>query len=169
MAMIGPTSSCAPSIAASNGECPSFMCRSTFSTTTMASSTTRPTERTIASSVSRFSENPNSCIKKTAPTNETGIATTGTITVRSEPRKRKITTMTMKIVSISVWRTSWMALSMYLVASKAMVAERPVGSSLWTLTSSSRTRLMTSRALALGSTQTPMKTALFPDMRTSIS
>ena len=100
---------------------------------------------------------------------DTGMATTGTITVRSDPRKRKITTMTMAMVSISVPRTSWMALSMYLVASKAMVAESPVGSSLWILAISSRTRLMTSSALALGSTQTPMKVARSPDMRTSIS
>ena len=54
MAMIGPRSSRAALIAASNGFSPSWRWRSTFSTMTMASSTTRPTERTIASSVSRL-------------------------------------------------------------------------------------------------------------------
>ena len=169
MAMTGPTSSRAPSIDASNAECPSRMFRSTFSTTTMASSTTRPTDRTMASRVNRFSEKPNSCIRKTAPIRDSGMATTGTSTVRSEPRKRKMTMMTMPMVSIRVPRTSWMALSMYLVASNAMVPLSPVGSSLWTLASSARTRLMTSSALAFGSTHTPMKTARAPDMRTSIS
>ncbi len=135
----------------------------------MASSTTRPTDRTIASSVSRFSVKPNTCIRKIAPISDTGMATTGTITVRSDPRNRKITTITMQMVSTSVPRTSWMALSMYLVASKAIIALSPVGSSRWTLVNSSRTRLMTSSALALGSTQTPMNTALAPDMRTSMS
>ena len=58
------------------GVLPSRMWRSTFSTTTMASSTTRPTESTIASSVSRFSVKPNTCIRKTAPISDTGMATT---------------------------------------------------------------------------------------------
>ena len=79
----------------------------------MASSTTRPTESTIASSVSRFSVNPNACIRNTAPISDTGMATTGTSTVRSDPRNRKITTITMKIVSSSVLTTSWIASLMY--------------------------------------------------------
>ena len=36
--------------------------------------------------------NPKTCIRKTAPMSEIGIATTGTMTERNEPRKRKITT-----------------------------------------------------------------------------
>jgi len=57
IARIGPPSSRAASIEASNGLLPSsFMCRSTFSTTMMASSTTRPMASTSASSVSRFIE-----------------------------------------------------------------------------------------------------------------
>ena len=48
IAMIGPTSSRAPINAAWIRDLPMRTCRSTFSTTTMASSTTRPTERTIA-------------------------------------------------------------------------------------------------------------------------
>jgi hypothetical protein len=77
--------------------------------------------------------------------------------------------MTIRIVSIRVPRTSLMALSMYLVASKAISALRPVGSSDFTFSISARTRAMTSRALAFGSTQTPMKTARLPVMRTSWS
>ena len=48
-----------------------------FSTITIASSTTRPTDSTIASSVSRLIVKPATSIRKTAPTSEIGIATTG--------------------------------------------------------------------------------------------
>ena len=84
---------------------------------TMASSTTSPTDSTMASSVSRFSEKPKTCIRNTAPISDTGIATSGISTDRSEPRNRKMTMATMMSVSISVLSTSWMASSMYFVAS----------------------------------------------------
>ena len=72
IAMIGPTSSRAASMAARKGGLPPWMCRSTFSTITIASSTTRPTESTIASSVSRLMVNPAASIRNTAPTSEIG-------------------------------------------------------------------------------------------------
>ena len=75
----------------------------------MASSTTSPTDSTIASSVSRLMVKPNTCIRNTAPISDRGIATTGMSTDRNEPRKRKMTTTTMSRVSISVLTTSWMA------------------------------------------------------------
>ena len=109
IAMTGETSSRAPSMAASRGVRPSRRCRSTFSTTTMASSTTRPTESTMASSVSRLRVKPNICIKNMLPMSDTGIAITGIRTERAEPRKRKITTITINSVSIKVPLTSWMA------------------------------------------------------------
>ena len=56
IAMIGPASSRAAAMEASSGVCPSFMWRSTFSTTMMASSTTRPIASTSARSVNRFIE-----------------------------------------------------------------------------------------------------------------
>ena len=96
---------------------PSRRCRSTFSTTTMASSTTNPTERTMASRVKRLIVKPNTCIRNTAPMSDTGMATTGTSTERSEPRKRKMTITTTSRVSASVFTTSLMALWMYSVAS----------------------------------------------------
>ncbi len=109
MAMTGPTSSRAPSSAAWYGVRPSRMWRSTFSTTTMASSTTRPTDRTMASRVSRFRVKPKACIKNTPPMRETGMATTGTRAERNDPKNKKMTRMTMTIVSVSVFATSWMA------------------------------------------------------------
>ena len=53
--------------------------------------------------------NPNICMRNSAPISEIGIATTGTSTERNEPRNKKITTITMSSVSISVFTTSWMA------------------------------------------------------------
>ena len=46
--------------------------------------------------------NPNTCIRNTAPISETGIATSGTSTDRSEPRNRKMTMATMTSVTTSV-------------------------------------------------------------------
>ena len=112
MEMIGPTSSRAPFSAASTGFNPSRRWRSTFSTTTMASSTTSPTESTMASSVSRLMVKPNAWMRKTPPISETGIATTGTSAERKEPRKRKMTITTISSVSSSVSTTSLMALRM---------------------------------------------------------
>ncbi len=117
MAMIGPINSRAASSAAWSGLAPFLRCRSMFSTITMASSTTSPTESTIASSVSRLIVNPAICMMKTAPIREIGIATMGMTTARNEPRKRKITSTTISSVSVSVFSTSWMALSMYSVES----------------------------------------------------
>ena len=56
MARMGPPSSRAAWREASRGVFPSRMCRSAFSTTMMASSTTRPMPSTRASSVSRLME-----------------------------------------------------------------------------------------------------------------
>ncbi|MNC89037.1 hypothetical protein D3C83_49260 [compost metagenome] len=84
---------------------------------TIASSTTRPTDSTIASRVRRFTVKPAASMRNTAPTSEIGMATTGMITARTEPRNRKITATTMSSVSVSVDSTSPMASSMYSVES----------------------------------------------------
>ena len=117
IAMIGPSSSRAASIAARCGRLPACRCRSMFSTITIASSTTRPTDSTIASSVSRLIVKPAASIRNTAPTSEIGIATTAITTERSEPRNRKITAITIRSVSVSVESTSWIASWMYSVES----------------------------------------------------
>ncbi len=109
MAMIGPTNSRAASLAAWMGLLPMCKWRSTFSTMTMASSTTSPTESTMASSVSRLIVNPAISIRKTAPISEIGIATTGISTDRNDPRNRKMTTITISNVSVSVLSTSLIA------------------------------------------------------------
>ena len=65
-----------------------------------------PTDRTTARRVSRLIEKPNSCIRKTAPIIEIGMAMIGTSTVRMLPMNRKITTITMMRVSTRVLTTS---------------------------------------------------------------
>ena len=82
------------------------MCRKTFSTTMIASSTTSPIARTSASSVSRLTEYPRTSITKNVPTSDSGIAITGMATARTLPRNRKITAVTITNDSPSVLITS---------------------------------------------------------------
>ena len=140
-----------------------------FSTMTIASSTTRPTDSTIASSVSRLIVKPAASIRKTAPTREIGIATTGMITARNDPRNRKITPITISSVSVSVVSTSLIASWMYSVESYGMPACMPAGSSAWIPGIASRTSRITSSEFAVGRTHTPMNTAVSPLKRTSSS
>ena len=69
------------------------MLRSTFSTTTMASSTTMPMASTRPNSDSALIEKPNASITAKVPMSETGTASSGMIDARQVCRKR-ITTST---------------------------------------------------------------------------
>ena len=113
----GPTNSRAPIIEALCGSMPSSICRCIFSKTIIASSTTIPIARTIASKVSRFMVKPIEYIKNSAPTNDSGTVTAGIRELRTEPKKRKITTTTITTASTNVVCTSSMALRTYAVAS----------------------------------------------------
>ena len=117
IAMMGPTSSRAASSAARIGVAPICKWRSTFSTITMASSTTNPTESTIASKVSRLIVKPAASMMNTAPIKEIGMATIGISTDRNDPRNKKITMTTISSVSPSVCKTSLMASWIYAVES----------------------------------------------------
>ena len=123
----------------------------------------------MASSVSRFSVKPNASMRNAAPTSEIGIATTGMITERHDPRKRKITTTTIASVSVSVRMTSFSASWMYFVASYGTPTFIPAGTCRSISGSSARTALITSSEFAVGSTQMPMKVAFCPEKRTSMS
>src|SRR2546430_11612418 len=72
MAMIGPLTSSIARWLASSGDRPSSMCRSTFSTTTIASSTTMPIASTSPNSDSVLIENPVASITANVPTIEIG-------------------------------------------------------------------------------------------------
>ena len=123
----------------------------------------------MASSVSRLTVKPATIIRNTAPTREIGIATIGMSTERNEPRNRKITTMTMSSVSVSVRSTSLMASWMYSVESYGMPTLIPAGSCSRICGSASRTFAMTSSVFAVGSTHTPMNVADSPLKRMSWS
>ena len=66
-----------PFSAASNGRMPSSMWRTMFSSMTMASSTTKPTDSVSASSVMLLMEKPNAYIAAQVPISETGTASAG--------------------------------------------------------------------------------------------
>ena len=72
----------------------SSITRSTFSTTTMASSTTMPMPNTIASREMVLSEKPKAISTATVPIRLTGIATTGMMVARQLPRKTNTTSTT---------------------------------------------------------------------------
>ena len=91
---------------------PSSMWRKMFSSTTIASSTTRPIASTIASSVSVLIVKPNSAISANAPISATGIVTSGMIVARKLRRKKKITSTTSTTASAIVRNTDLIERSM---------------------------------------------------------
>ncbi len=82
------------------------MFRSTFSTTTMASSTTIPMARTSPNNDSVLIEKPNASRTANVPTTETGTATSGMIEARQVCRNSTTTMTTSRIASNSVLATS---------------------------------------------------------------
>ena len=83
-----------PRIAASIGDSPRSMCLTIFSSITIASSTTKPTDRIIAIIVRLFSEYPSRYITAKVPTSETGNASVGISVALPLRRNRKITMIT---------------------------------------------------------------------------
>ena len=88
-----------------------------FSVITIASSTTRPTERTTASIVSTLMEKPATYITKKAPMSDTGITIQGTSVTRQSRKKRKMMMITNTKASYTVLSTSLMEARMNLVLS----------------------------------------------------
>ena len=84
------------------------MCDSTASTTTMASSTTKPMASTMPSKHTVFSEKPSRGKKQKVVTSETGTAMSGMSVARQPCRKRNTTTATSTRASKSVWMISSM-------------------------------------------------------------
>ena len=86
------------------------MLRSTFSTTTIASSTTMPTASTSPNRLRLFSVKPKIDMKKKVPMSDTGMATMGMTAARHVCRKMMITSTTSstasRIVSITAL-TDW--------------------------------------------------------------
>ena len=82
------------------------MLRSTFSTTTMASSTTIPMASTSPNRDRLFREKPNSAMTKKVPMSEIGMARMGMIAARHVCRNRITTSTTSTMASPMVWTTA---------------------------------------------------------------
>src|SRR5262249_41589053 len=93
-------------LAASTGDNPSAIFRSTFSTTTMASSTTMPIASTKPNNERLLMENPNASIAANVPTSDTGTAASGMIEARQVCRKIITTITTNSTASSSVCTTA---------------------------------------------------------------
>src|SRR5262245_43684 len=108
MAMIGPVISAMAFLQASGTGRSGFssITRSTFSTTTIASSTTMPMASTSASNETVLAEYPMRSKTAKVPTIDTGTATSGIRVVRHLPRNKNTTTATSTIAATSVRITS---------------------------------------------------------------
>ena len=106
VATIGLVTSLMARLAASGGESPRAILRSTFSTTTMASSTTMPMASTRPKSDRLLIENPNASMAANVPISETGTAASGMIEARQVCRKMITTITTRKMASSNVWTTA---------------------------------------------------------------
>ena len=107
MPITAPCTSRIASIEASTGDrCSSRISRSTFSSTTIASSTTMPIASTIANSVSVLIEKPNSHSPAKVPISETGTASIGISVARHVCRNTNTTATTIAAASRMVFSTS---------------------------------------------------------------
>ncbi len=106
IATTGPETSFIAWSVAARGAIPSSMWCSTASTTTIASSTTRPIASTRPNSDSALIEKPSSGKSAKVPISDTGTAISGISVARQFCRKRKTTRITSTIASASVFRIS---------------------------------------------------------------
>ena len=106
IAMIGPLTSSIARYAASRGLKPRSILRSTFSTTTIASSTTMPMASTSPNSDRLLIENPNASIRPNVPTIEIGTASSGMIEARQVCRNSTTTSTTSATASSRVSMTA---------------------------------------------------------------
>ena len=102
----GPVTSSMALNDASRGVSPCSIQRSTFSTTTMASSTTIPIASTRPKSERLLRLKPNAAMNTNVPTIATGTATSGISVARQFCRNRSTTRATSRIASRSVLSTS---------------------------------------------------------------
>ena len=125
--MTGPVTSSIAFTAAARGESPSPIQRSTFSTTTIASSTTIPIASTSPNSESELRLNPNPSMNASVPMIATGTEINGISVARHFCRKRSITIVTRTTAMPSVRSTSRCDSSMKGVVSWTMSARSPAG------------------------------------------
>src|SRR3984893_11131251 len=141
---------------------PSAMCRSTFSMTTIASSTTKPVASVMPNSVNVLIENPKALMKMNVPTSDTGMVIAGINVLRQSCKNKKITAITSAMACSNVISTSRMDSLTTLVVSKAIAYFSPGGKFLESFRNSAFAALSTSSAFAPGSCVTPIPTASCP-------
>ena len=105
----------------------SRMCRSMFSTTTIASSTTMPMASTMPKRVSVLIEKPKIFTKANVPMSDTGMVSAGMMVLRQFCRNRNITSTTSTSASASVFSTSTIDSRTTVTLSKASRHSRPGG------------------------------------------
>ncbi len=123
---VNPTS-LAPCSAAAIGAMPSSTCREMFSSTTMASSTTRPVATISAISDRLLSEKPHRYITAQLPTSATGTAVTGIIAARKLARNSSTTKTTRATAMSSVRCASCSVARMVGDRSLATSSDTPAG------------------------------------------
>ena len=114
-------------VASSGGKPSSVITRSTFSTTTIASSTNKPMASTRPNIVRVLIEKPKAAITPKVPSNTTGTARVGIRVARKFCKNRYITRNTRITASISVCTTEVIEISTKGVVSYGISVARPAG------------------------------------------
>ncbi len=164
---VKPTS-LAPRIAASSRGMPASRCRETFSSTTIASSTTKPVE--IVSAISdRLSRlKPARYITPNVPMIEVGTATLGIAAARTLRRKANTTRITRTTATISVFWVSASDCRIVVERSTATVRSTSPGSEAISRGNSAFTASTTSMMLAPGCRETITATPGLPSTRPAL-
>ena len=139
-----------PFSAASNGRMPPSTWRTMFSSITMASSTTKPTDSVSASSVILLIEKPKAYIAAQVPISDTGTASAGMMVADTLRRNRKITMTTSEIAIANVSCTSCTAARIEIERSNSGSIWIDGGTCARMAGSLARTRSTTSTVLASG-------------------
>ena len=151
VAMTGPmTSPMALTVASFGPSFSSCITRSTFSTTTIASSQTMPMASTSPRSVSRLRLNSSSSMPAKVPTTATRIATVGISVARTLWRNSQVTRTTRITAITSVSITSAIEASTTFVVSKLTAYSMPSGNDSDNPSMRPRTRWATASALEPG-------------------
>src|SRR5689334_23136483 len=162
MEMMGRVTSDIAACAAASGASPPAILRSTFSTTTMASSTTIPVASTSPNNVSELIENPSPSRIPSVPMIATGTETNGMTLARQLCRNTTTTSTTSTTASSSVWITASIELRTNTVGSYGTSYAMPSGKLFDNSAMVLRTAAESSSAFAPGNWNIGMPTAGLP-------
>ena len=167
---VKPTSP-APISAAWNGGTPSSTCRAIFSTTTMASSTTKPVATVSAINERLSSRNPARYMIASVPSSDTTTATAGIVVAFQLRRNRLTTSTTSSVATSSVTSTSLSEARIVVVRSVAICSLMSAGRSacnegIWAFSASTTATILAPgwRLIRIGTACLPLTS---PIVRTS--